>query len=104
MTSTAITRDILRGAMNKHLENDDDQAFDRVANAMKWIGIRAEAEIERRDTPVLRLIAPIRSAIAQPPNFRISADVYDQLDELSRHPFGQKYRDLAAAARKAALR
>lgn len=43
MADPRITRDILRGALNKHLENDDTASFERVLSAMNGI----EDEIAR---------------------------------------------------------
>lgn len=43
MSDPRITRDILRGALNKHGDNDDMEAFERVLNAMTGI----EDEIAR---------------------------------------------------------
>lgn len=37
MTDPRITRDILRGALNKHGDNDDMESFERVLNAMKGL-------------------------------------------------------------------
>ena len=43
MADPRITRDILRGALNKHLENDDTESFERVIAAMNGL----EDEIAR---------------------------------------------------------
>lgn len=43
MADPRITRDILRGALNKHGDNDDTESFERVLNAMGGI----EDEIAR---------------------------------------------------------
>lgn len=37
MADPRITRDILRGALNKHGDNDDTESFERVLNAMNGI-------------------------------------------------------------------
>jgi len=43
MADPRITRDILRGALNKHMDNDDTESFERVVNAMGGL----EEEIAR---------------------------------------------------------
>ena len=43
MADPRITRDILRGALNKHMENDDTESFERVIAAMNGL----EDEIAR---------------------------------------------------------
>lgn len=37
MADPRIARDILRGALNKHGDNDDTESFERVLNAMNGI-------------------------------------------------------------------
>jgi hypothetical protein len=43
MADPRITRDILRGALNKHMDNDDTESFEHVVNAMGGL----EEEIAR---------------------------------------------------------
>lgn len=43
MADPTITRDILRGALNKHADNDDTESFERVLDAMNGL----EDEIAR---------------------------------------------------------
>jgi hypothetical protein len=43
MADPRITRDILRGALNKHGDNDDSESFERVISAMNGL----EDEIAR---------------------------------------------------------
>lgn len=43
MYDPRITRDILRGALNKHGDNDDTESFERVLDAMRGL----EEEIAR---------------------------------------------------------
>jgi predicted chitinase len=43
MADPRITRDILQGALNKHMDNDDTESFERVINAMNGL----EDEIAR---------------------------------------------------------
>lgn len=48
MNNTTITRDILREAVNKHLDNDNDAAFERVLHAQRGLAY----EIMQTETAV----------------------------------------------------
>ena len=98
MSMATITRDILRGAMNKHIDNDDEAALDRVFDALSGITVdinRENADEQKRDINRTATIA-----FTGAPIITFGVAVYDELCQITTGRAGERYWEIAHRMRE----